>query len=81
MKKRAKHPDKAIEAAIIYAEKNGWIYKDSGNSAHSWGKLLCPFHSREGHKMLIWSTPRNSFNHAQQIKRLVNKCHHEAGED
>ena len=32
MAKRPKHPNKEIEAAILYAEKNGWIYKDSGKN-------------------------------------------------
>lgn len=52
--RRSKHPDKEIEAAILYAEENGWTYKDSGKSAHSWGRLLCPLHTREGHQMSIW---------------------------
>jgi hypothetical protein len=81
MTKRAKHPNKEIEEAIAYAEKNGWIYKSSGKSAHAWGRLLCPLHTREGHQMSIWSTPRNAFNHSQQIKRLVNQCQHDATED
>jgi hypothetical protein len=76
MIKRSKHPNKEIEDAIKYAEENGWSYKNSGNSAHSWGKLLCPLHTREGHKMLIWSTPRSAFNHARQIRRIVDRCQH-----
>jgi hypothetical protein len=81
MPKRSKHPDKEIESAILYAEKNGWIYKDSGQSAHAWGRLFCPLHTREGHQMSIWSTPRDAFNHARQIKRLVDKCQHETAEN
>jgi len=77
MTRRGKHPKKEIEDAIKYAESNGWVYKDSGNSAHSWGKLLCPLHEREGHKILIWSTPRSTFNHAQQIRRAVDRCQHD----
>jgi len=77
MAKRSKHPNKEIEEAIVYAEQNRWIYKDSGKSAHAWGKLLCPLHTQEGHKVLIWSTPRSTFNHARQIKRSVDKCQHD----
>lgn len=77
MIKRAKHPNKEIEEAIKYAEEHGWTYKDSGNSAHSWGQLLCPLHTREGHRISIWSTPRNTFNHAQQIRREVERCQHD----
>ncbi len=74
--KRGNHPNKEIENAILYAEKNGWTYKDSGKSSHSWGRLRCPLHTREGHQMSIWSTPRNPYNHAYQIRRLVDKCLH-----
>lgn len=80
MKKRPKHHNKEIEAAIVYAEEHGWIYKDSGSSAHAWGRLFCPFHSREGHQMSVWSTPRDVVNHAKQIKRIVDKCLHEITE-
>ncbi len=76
MAKRPKHPNKEIEAAILYAEKNGWIYKDSGKSAHAWGRLLCPLHTREGHQMSVWSTPRNPYNHSRQIEKLVDQCQH-----
>ena len=79
--KRSRHPNKEIEEAINYAEQNGWLFKDSGNSAHSWGQLLCPLHTREGHRISIWSTPRSAFNHAQQICRAVDRCQHDAGED
>ena len=73
---RAKHPAKEIEYAIQYAESKGWIFKSSGNSSHAWGRLLCPLHTREGHQMSVWSTPRSTFNHAAQIKRIVDRCEH-----
>lgn len=81
MMKRSKHPNKEIEEAIRYAEKNGWVFKDTGKSAHAWGRLLCPLHTREGHQISIWSTPRNPYNHANQIFRLVDKCLHKEGEN
>lgn len=77
MRKRVSHPSKEIEQAILYAEKHGWIYKDTGQSSHAWGRLLCPLHTREGHQMSIWSTPRDDMNHAKQIRRLVDRCEHE----
>ncbi len=79
MAKRRRHPNKEIEEAVRYAEKHGWVYKDSGDSAHAWGILLCPLHTREGHRVCIWSTPRNAFNHAQQIQKAVDKCQHAEG--
>lgn len=76
--KRKKHPSKEIEKAIVQAERHGWIYKSPGKSAHAWGRLLCPLRRRDGHQMSVWSTPRNAFNHAQQIIKLVNQCQHKS---
>ena len=73
---RNRHPSKEIEQAILYAESKGWCYKKSGNSAHAWGILLCPLHITEGCKMSVWSTPRDSYVHAKQIRRRVDKCPH-----
>lgn len=73
---RKKHPNKEIEAAIQYAESNGWQYKSTGGSAHAWGRFICPLHTREGCMMSIWSTPRNPYAHADQIKRQVDRCPH-----
>ncbi len=73
---RKKHPNKEIEAAVQYAENRGWRYKTTGGSAHAWGRLLCPFVSREGCSMSVWSTPRDPVNHAKQIQRRVDACPH-----
>lgn len=76
MSKRVKHPNKEIEVAIQYAESKGWRYKETGVSAHAWGRLLCPLRTRDGHQMSVWSTPRNRQVHAEQIRRFVDKCSH-----
>lgn len=73
---RKKHPDKEIEAVIQYAESRGWHYKKAGASAHAWGRLICPLHTRDGCMMSIWSTPRNSVNHADQIRKKTDQCPH-----
>lgn len=73
---RKKHPNKELEAAVQYAEDHGWRYKEAGNSAHAWGRLLCPLESRDGCSMSVWSTPRNPFIHAMQIQRRVDFCSH-----
>lgn len=73
---RPKHPNKDIEKALQYAEAKGWRYQYSGNSAHAWGRMLCPLANRDGHAMSIWSTPRSAENHAKQIKRTVDACEH-----
>jgi len=76
MDKRKQHPNKEIEAAIVYAEKHGWRHKKAGGSAHAWGRLYCPRMDREGCSMSIWSTPKSPEHYAKQIKRKVNNCPH-----
>jgi hypothetical protein len=76
MTKRKKHPNKAIEEAIHYAENHGWRYKKAGGSAHAWGRLLCILQDREGCGMSIWSTPRSPETHAKQIRKRVDSCPH-----
>lgn len=76
MVKRSRHPNKEIEASIQYAEELGWRYRESGNSSHAWGRLLCPSHMREGCQISIWSTPRNVTNFAKLIRQRVTKCEH-----
>jgi len=73
---RKPHPNKEIETAIQYAEAHGWRYRKVGNSAHAWGRLLCPLAARQGCAMSVWSTPRNSYHHATQIRKQVDKCPH-----
>ncbi len=73
---RKSHPNKEIETAIQHAEAHGWRYKKTGASAHAWGRMLCPLSSQQGCAMSVWSTPRNSSDHARQIRRQVDKCPH-----
>ncbi len=73
---RKKHAKKEIEEAVQYAEKMGWRYKEAGDSAHAWGRLLCPFEDRDGCSMSIWSTPKSAEVHATQIRRKINSCPH-----
>ena len=76
MHKRAKHPHKAIEEAIKFAEANKWRYQKSGRSAHAWCRLLCSLKSREGCMLSVWSTPKSPEAHAQQIQKRVIQCPH-----
>ena len=78
------HPNKEIEAAVQYAIKSGWRLKEGGS--HCWGKLFCPYNDLEcrcGEFCIqsVWSTPRNSDNHAKQIRKNVNKCLHQVNKD
>lgn len=70
------HPDKEIEAAIEYAESQGWRYRKAGRSAHTWGRLLCPYKKRNGCTIAIWSTPSNIGLHVNQILQKVKYCPH-----
>lgn len=69
----AKHPNKHIQAALDYAEQNGWQKVPSGKSAHAFCRLRC-LRGHSEHQMSIWSTPRSPENHAKQIIRKVNEC-------
>lgn len=71
------HSKKEIEAALQYAEENGWDIKLGGS--HAWGKIYCPNNDKECRLgtlcvSSIWSTPKNSGNHAKQIRRIVDNC-------
>ena len=74
---RRSHSKSEIEAALRYAEQNGWRVDVGG--AHAWGKIYCPYNDTEcrcGTFCIssIWSTPKNSGNHAKQIRRIVDNC-------
>jgi len=48
-------------------------------SGHAWGRMYCPFNDvvcRCGEFCVasIWSTPKNTGNHARQIRRIVDNC-------
>jgi hypothetical protein len=79
MAARPRHPNKEIEDAVQYAERKGCRFvKGRG---HGWGRLLCPFNTREGCQVSIWSTPRNPEGHAKSIVRAVNRCAHGGGDE
>jgi hypothetical protein len=71
---RPRHPNKEIQKAITYALSRGsTLVKASG---HAWGILRCPRGARDGCSVSVWSTPRVPENHANQIRRNVEKCPH-----
>ncbi|MFT4927273.1 MAG: hypothetical protein ACI8WB_003379 [Phenylobacterium sp.] len=74
---RKKHAKKDIESALLYAELQGWRVAVGGS--HAWGKIYCPYNNREcrcGEFCIssVWSTPKNSGNHAKLIRRVVDNC-------
>ena len=74
---RSRHPNKEIEAAIIYAESRGWSFVRTGS--HGWGVFHCPFADRTGHQFTVLSTPRVPHDHAERFRRLINRCQHQKG--
>jgi hypothetical protein len=71
---RSRHPNKEIESAVRYAERLGWRFEHS--TGHGWGRLFCPFATREGCIISVWSTPRGPQNHARRIRAKVDSCPH-----
>lgn len=74
---RALHPKKDVEAALRYAERNGWHVETGG--AHAWGKIYCPYTDRDcrcGEFCIVsvWGTPKNAVNHARALIRVVDNC-------
>ena len=51
--------------------------RSSGPGGHAWGVLHCPRRGRDGHRKSVWSTPRNPFAHAKDLRRAVNACDHD----
>jgi hypothetical protein len=72
----ANHPNKHIREAIEYAKKHGWKFEKAGARAHAFGSLCCPLSKREGCLIHVFSTPRNPENHANWIRRQVDRCPH-----
>jgi hypothetical protein len=75
---RRRHSKKEIENAIRYAELNGWRVEER-HGGHAWGRMYCPFNDSECRCgdfccVSIWSTPRDSTDHANALRRVVNHC-------
>lgn len=75
---RPRHPNKDIEAAVVYAESMGWRYVKAGKSAHVWCRMYCEFADREGCRVSVNSTPKSSHDHAAMIRKVVDACTHRA---
>ena len=73
---RPRHPNADIEAALQYAEDQGWVVEKAGPRAHPWGKIMCTQRDRDGCTTWIYSTPSVPERHARGIKRAVDRCPH-----
>ena len=72
---RARHPKKDVETALAQAEAAGWCVTPT-SSGHRWGVMRCRKGDRSGCQVSIWSTPRNTVAHAEQLRRRVGNCPH-----
>lgn len=71
------HPKKEVEEALRHAEERGWRVETGGS--HAWGRIYCPYNTRDrrcGEFCIssVWSTPKNSGNHARALRRAVDNC-------
>jgi hypothetical protein len=76
---RPRHPNKEIEAAVAYPAAHGWEFVRAGG--HAWSILRCPRRGRDGHRRSVYSTPRDPFAHAKDLRRAVDACGHGGGDD
>ena len=74
---RPRHPNSHIEKAIQHAESLGWRVVTS--KGHAWGRMFCPWSTREGCLISVWSTPKVPENHARHVRNKVDSCPHRDG--
>lgn len=72
-----KHPNKEINKAVQHAILNGWTLKPA--KGHAWAILRCPNNKPDCRcglfcQMSVWSTPRNTDNHAKQLRKTIDRC-------
>jgi hypothetical protein len=73
---RPRHATKEIEDAVAYAMGQGWVFTRAAARAHVWGTLRCPHGERDGCTFFVQSTPRVPRNHADQLRKRVDRCPH-----
>jgi hypothetical protein len=78
---RARHTRKEIEAAVAYAESRGWTFVKAKARAHIWGTLRCPQGDRTGCTAFVHSTPEVPQDHADLIRKKVDRCTHQPRRD
>lgn len=70
-----RHPRKEVEGALRDAQRAGWTVTPK-SSGHRCGVMRCGESSRSGCQVSIWSTPRNCWAHAGQLRRFLGRCLH-----
>lgn len=73
---RKRHTKKVVEEAVAYAEERGWGFSKASGHTHVRGSLRCPHEGRDGCTIFVYSTPRVPHDHAEQIRKRVDRCPH-----
>lgn len=80
MPRMRQHKDKHVEAALKYAESQGWTVELSrGGSAHPWATVKCPYNTQSCRNGVwcrfgVWGTPSRPEDFARRIMRAVDGC-------
>lgn len=80
MSERKPHKNKHVEAALKYAESQGWsVVPTAGGSAHPWATVKCPYNKRTCRGGIwclfgVWGTPASPEDFAKKIIKAVDKC-------
>jgi hypothetical protein len=72
MVSRGRHPKKEVADALEQAEDAGLLVEEI-HRGHRWGNVTC---ERCHASRTVWSTPRNTGNHAKQIDRFTTRHRH-----
>jgi hypothetical protein len=78
---RKRHPIKEIEAALRFAEAEGWVFRKAKSSSHAFGVMRCPHNTKECRcgiycQFSVWSTPKSPEAHARKIRKVIHRCIH-----
>jgi hypothetical protein len=46
------------------------------SAGHRWGQMVCAHEGPDACRVSIWSTPKSSSNHANQLRQRVRNCPH-----
>jgi hypothetical protein len=66
---RRSHPKKEIEKALREAEDAGLTVSDASGHGHCTHVIS----GDQPHPFRVWSTPKNTDNHAKQIRRHIRR--------
>ncbi|MDQ6898903.1 MAG: hypothetical protein M3072_05245 [Candidatus Dormibacteraeota bacterium] len=67
---RSRHPKKEVETSLQYAENRGCRVEQRPGRGHAWGVVYCAACPQ----IWVWSTPTNPGNHAERIRKEVDRC-------